>query len=113
VWIIQTLPAVFLGLYTRWLDRWALLAGWAVGMGLGTYMAASQSFKSAFPLTVGSLQITMYSAFFAIVANLVVTVVLTPVTRRLDRRERIDETSAEDYEDRSESGRGDAGLLPA
>jgi len=27
VWIIQTPPAVFLGLYTRWFHRSALLAG--------------------------------------------------------------------------------------
>ena len=32
VWIIQILPAVVVGLYTRWLHRWALLLGWAVGM---------------------------------------------------------------------------------
>ena len=113
VWILQTLPAVFLGLYTRWFDRWALLAGWAVGMGLGTSMAASQSFKSAFPLHVGSLHITMYSAFFAIVANLVVTSVLTPITRRLDRRERLDETTEADYEDVAEADGGGPELIPA
>ncbi len=103
VWIIQTLPAVFLGLYTRWFDRWALLAGWAVGMGLGTYMAASQSFKSAYPLSIGSFKVTMYSAFLAIIANLVVTIVLTPITRRLDRREAVDETAAADYIDLTEA----------
>ena len=32
IWIIQTLPAVMLGAYTRWFNRWALLVGWAVGM---------------------------------------------------------------------------------
>jgi SSS family solute:Na+ symporter len=105
VWIIQTLPAVFLGLYTRWFHRWALLAGWAAGMGIGTYMAASQSFKSAFPLTIGSLKITMYSAFFAIVLNLLVTIVLTPITRRFDRAEPADETRPEDYIDLSEAAR--------
>ena len=26
-------------LYTRWFHRWALLIGWAVGMGYGTYLA--------------------------------------------------------------------------
>src|SRR5262250_2459267 len=30
--ILQTLPSVMLGLYTRWLHRGALLAGWAAGM---------------------------------------------------------------------------------
>lgn len=28
IWIIQTLPAVMLGVYTRWLNDWALLIGW-------------------------------------------------------------------------------------
>ncbi len=112
VWIIQTLPAVFLGLYTRWFDRWALVAGWAVGMGTGTYMAASQSFKSAFPLSIGSFQVTMYSAFLAILANLIVTAVLTPVTRRLDPRPVNDETRAEDYEDAVEEP-SERELVPA
>ena len=34
VWILQTFPAIVVGLYTRWFHRWALLAGWAVGHGL-------------------------------------------------------------------------------
>ena len=31
IWIIQTLPAVMLGAYTRWFNAWALLVGWAAG----------------------------------------------------------------------------------
>ena len=112
VWIIQTLPAVFLGLYTRWFHRWALLAGWVVGMATGTLMAASQSFKSAYPLSIGSFKVTMYSAFLAILANLIVTIVLTPLTRRLDRREPRDDTEPADYDDLSES-KDQPALIPA
>src|SRR5579871_446798 len=36
IWIIQTLPALLGGLYTRWLNPWALLIGWAVGAAVGT-----------------------------------------------------------------------------
>ena len=36
--ILQTLPAVALGLYTRWFHRWGLVAGWVAGMGLGMWM---------------------------------------------------------------------------
>ncbi|RYE82276.1 MAG: sodium:solute symporter, partial [Hyphomicrobiales bacterium] len=36
IWILQTLPSIVVGLYTRWLHRYALLAGWAVGMVWGT-----------------------------------------------------------------------------
>jgi solute:Na+ symporter, SSS family len=112
VWIIQTLPAVFIGLYTRWFDRWALLAGWIVGMSTGTAMAASQSFKSAYPLSIGSFKVTMYSAFLAILANLVVAVALTPLMRRLDPREVADETAPEDYLSIGEPER-ESELLPA
>src|SRR5919198_1707230 len=45
VWIIQTLPAVIVGLYSRWFHRWALVAGWAAGMAFGTIMAAANGFK--------------------------------------------------------------------
>ena len=36
IWILQTFPALVGGLFTRWFHRWALLAGWAVGMIYGT-----------------------------------------------------------------------------
>ena len=36
--ILQTLPAVALGIYTRWFHRGGLIAGWVAGMGLGTWM---------------------------------------------------------------------------
>ena len=34
VWIIQTVPSVILGLYTRFFNGWALLLGWVAGFGL-------------------------------------------------------------------------------
>jgi SSS family solute:Na+ symporter len=40
IWILQTVPAIMFGLYTRWFHRWALLLGWLVGMVVGTGMAA-------------------------------------------------------------------------
>ena len=39
VWILQTLPSIVFGLFTRWFHRWALLIGWAVGMIYGTVIA--------------------------------------------------------------------------
>jgi solute:Na+ symporter, SSS family len=98
VWILQTLPAIVLGLYTRWLHRWALIAGWAVGMGLGTWMAASQSFKSSvYALSFAGVKFSAYEAVFALAANLVVTVVLTVVLRAVGWRDDADETVASDY----------------
>jgi SSS family solute:Na+ symporter len=39
MWMIQCFPAIVFGLYTRWFSGWGLLAGWAVGMAAGTYLA--------------------------------------------------------------------------
>ncbi|WSW41300.1 hypothetical protein OG426_42780 [Streptomyces canus] len=39
IWILETFPALVGGLFTRWFHRWALLAGWAVGMIYGTLAA--------------------------------------------------------------------------
>jgi solute:Na+ symporter, SSS family len=39
VWILQTLPTVVFGLFTRWFHRWALLIGWLGGMAFGTIAA--------------------------------------------------------------------------
>ena len=39
VWMIQCFPAILFGLFTRRLNSWALLAGWAIGMIAGTALA--------------------------------------------------------------------------
>jgi SSS family solute:Na+ symporter len=85
VWIIQILPAVVLGLYLRWLNRLALLSGWAVGMLLGTLMAVSQNFASVFPLSINGLVVPGYAAFWALLANLVVCVGASVVARLWSR----------------------------
>ena len=73
VWILQTFPAVVVGLYTRWLHRWGLLAGWAVGMGLGTLMAYLKGFASSvYAVTIGGVAVPAYAALWALLANLAV-----------------------------------------
>jgi solute:Na+ symporter, SSS family len=76
VWILQTFPAVVVGLYTRYLHRWALLAGWATGMALGTWMARELGFKgSVYPVTLLGLTIPAYAAVWALLANVAVALV--------------------------------------
>ena len=70
---MQTLPAVFLALYVRWLDRWAVIAGWIVGIAYGTYMLIKANFGNQY--APGGLKTTFYIALIALVANLVVVVV--------------------------------------
>ena len=108
VWIIQTLPAIVVGLYTRWFHRWALLLGWATGMVSGTLMAVSVGFGSTFTLHLGGSAIAGYSAFYALIVNLVVTVVATPILRAVGARDGADETRAADYTDIGP----ESGILP-
>ncbi|WP_338603357.1 sodium:solute symporter [Sulfolobus tengchongensis] len=78
--ITQTLPAVFLGLYTDWFNPWALTAGWATGMISGTYMFATFGLPRAtalYPSPFGLL----YAAITALALNLVVSVVGTLIAR--------------------------------
>ncbi|HEX6457964.1 MAG TPA: sodium:solute symporter [Thermoleophilaceae bacterium] len=114
VWILQTLPAVVIGLYTRWFHRWALLAGWAVGMGWGTWMAQDSSFKtSVYNLNLFGWHFSAYEAVFALVANLIVSAVLTVVFRAVGARDTApDETAPEDYSEfrRAPAARPTAGL---
>jgi solute:Na+ symporter, SSS family len=97
VWIIQTLPAVVLGLYTRWLNHWALLIGWAVGIVSGTWMAASVNFAAAFPLHIGGITAPGYIAVWTLILNLVVTIVLTAIFNAMGAAKPRDETAAADY----------------
>ena len=97
VWIIQILPAVVVGLYTRWLHRWGLLLGWAVGMLAGTAMAVSQNFVSVYPLQVGGATIPGYAALYALVLNFGVAIVATWVFKAMSVASGADQTAPVDY----------------
>ena len=97
-WIIQTFPAVVLGLYTRWLHRWALAAGWAVGMGVSTWMVVSQGFKPTYPLELGGLTVPGYAAFYTLLLNFAVAVVLTLAFKAMKLESGSDSTAPSDYE---------------
>jgi solute:Na+ symporter, SSS family len=97
VWIIQCLPAVVVGLYSRWLHRWALLAGWALGMLAGTAMAVSQNFVSVYPLRIGDMTIPGYAALWSVILNFAVAIVGTLVLNAASVATGADETTAVDY----------------
>src|SRR5262249_20044254 len=65
IWILQTFPAIAIGLYTRWFHRWALLAGWGAGMFSGTHMARSLAFKgTVYAVRIGSVTVPGYAALW-------------------------------------------------
>jgi SSS family solute:Na+ symporter len=106
--ILQTGPAVALGLFTRWLHRWALIAGWAAGMGMGMWMLynipnATTGRKhfggSAFPLSDLGFDSpkTIYVGFVAVAVNLLVAVIATLILRAAKTPDGIDHTTPDDY----------------
>ncbi|WP_405601879.1 sodium:solute symporter [Streptomyces sp. NBC_01410] len=102
IWILQTFPSLVGGLFTRWFHRWALLAGWAVGMIYGTAAAYGVASPTQKHFGGSSAEIPGfgeigYIGLTAFVLNVVVTVVLTFVLRALKAPEGVDETSPSDY----------------
>jgi SSS family solute:Na+ symporter len=99
IWIIQTLPAVMIGAFTRWLNDWALLAGWAVGTAAGTLMAVASHLTPTYPLHIAGYTLPGYTAFYTVILNLALAAALTPLFNALGaRRTRLDETAALDYQ---------------
>ncbi|MBD3845627.1 sodium:solute symporter family protein [Bosea sp. SSUT16] len=79
VWMIQIFPAIVFGLYTSWFSGEALLAGWVVGFGLGTYLSWGPTAWVPTSLVLGY---GAYNGIVAVVANTVVAAVLSLVLRR-------------------------------
>ena len=92
IWILQTFPAVAIGLYTRWPHHRALLAGWLVGMVSGTLMVVWGGFGSVVSVELGGQRVQVYAALAALVLNLAVTVALTPLLDRLRVPRGVDRT---------------------
>jgi SSS family solute:Na+ symporter len=87
VWMRQTLPSVFLALSVLRLNRWAVAAGSAVGVGWGTLMLVREHFDSpthalGFPGGAGNLDI----ALTALIANVVVAVTGSMLANELGLR---------------------------
>jgi SSS family solute:Na+ symporter len=102
-------------LYTRWLHRWALAAGWAVGLGYGLYLlylvpnpATKREHFGGSALALDKLTVfgwhpfagstlLIYVGFVAIVLNLVVAVLGTVALRAAGVAEGTDATHPADY----------------
>ena len=102
IWVGQIFPSVVLGVFTRWFNPWALLAGWVAGMASGTAMAVAMGLKSSvYPLHapefLGGGVYAMYAAVPALILNLIVSAALTVLLRALKAGEGVDVTDATAY----------------
>ncbi len=96
--ILQTLPAIVSGIYTRWFDAKALLLGWAIGLAWGIWAASLSGFhKSGYALHVGGLVIPAYIGLYALALNFAVAIVATLVIGALGMANKKDATVAADY----------------
>ncbi|WP_427385378.1 monocarboxylate uptake permease MctP [Janibacter sp. G56] len=103
IWILQTFPAIVFGLYTRWFHRWALIAGWAVGMLYGTITAydvvnpvTGKHFGGSLASIPGIAEMG-YIAVTAFAINVIVAAILTVVLRAAKVAEGHDATIKGDY----------------
>ena len=98
IWMAQLFPAVVVGVFTRWLHPWALLAGWAAGMASGTGMAWALGLKSSvYPLHLAGETYRMYAAVPALLLNLALAAALTIVFRVAGIESGADGTDATAY----------------
>jgi SSS family solute:Na+ symporter len=110
--ILQTMPSVALGLYTRWLHRGGLVAGWIAGMAAGLLMvydipklnpdgtvARAHFGGSSFPLSKLGLdtESAVYAGLLALLVNLVVAVLVTLILRAMKVDDGVDGTAETDY----------------
>jgi SSS family solute:Na+ symporter len=111
--ILQTLPSVALGLYTRWMHRGGLIAGWVAGMVAGLWMlweipkldpkthevVKAHFGGSSFALSkLGfDTKLTIYPGLVAVVINILVVVIVTYVLRAMRVPEGVDGTAETDY----------------
>jgi SSS family solute:Na+ symporter len=122
--ILQTLPPIVLGLWRTFVHRWALLAGWAVGLLSGLWMlydtpnpatghehfGGAQYALSNLPF-FGDTTVTAYTGLIALALNLAVVVVGSLLLRALGAPAGEDVTRPEDYE--AERGEDELEPLPA
>ena len=100
IWILQTFPAIVIGLYTRWFHRIALITGWAAGMAYGTLQAyrtpggGQPHFGASVAPVLGH---TTYIAVTALIINLAVAAALTLAFRKTGLQDGYDETRPADY----------------
>ncbi len=103
IWILQTFPTIVFGLFTRWFHKWALLAGWAVGMVYGTvtaYNVVNPVTGKHFGGSIANVPLfdtPVYIALTALVINTVVAGALTLILKSARVADQGDETSPEDY----------------
>ena len=97
VWIIQTVPSVVIGLYTRFYHGWGLFVGWVAGFGTGTWMVLNNNYAPVYPLSFLGVTFPCYIALATLVLNIVVATVLSLALNAVASDKANDVTRVADY----------------
>jgi SSS family solute:Na+ symporter len=95
--VLQTLPTILIGLYTTWIHRRALVAGWVVGIATALWMIVAGHFASTFPLHFGAVTVSCFIGIWALAADLIVVVLATFALDAARVGRGLDLTSPADY----------------
>src|ERR1700756_5707573 len=77
LWILQTFPSLVFGIYTRWFRGEGLLAGWAAGLGGGSWTEWSNGLKPLATIDLGGVSYVFYVGVGALILNVVVAAIAT------------------------------------
>ncbi|MEY2340785.1 monocarboxylate uptake permease MctP [Acidithiobacillus sp. IBUN Pt1247-S3] len=100
VLILQTLPAIVSGIYTRWFDPRALLLGWAIALAWAIWAASLTGFqKSGYTLHLFGSTMLGYIGFYALILNFLVAIATTLLLRVSGCHSLVDRTDAAAYQE--------------
>jgi SSS family solute:Na+ symporter len=83
VWVLQILPTIALGLLHRTPHRISLLAGWLLGMVVGTALVYAGGFSSLVRISFGPVDVQVYAGVVGLAVNLAVVALTSPLLDRL------------------------------
>ena len=87
VWMLQVLPAVLLALFLTWLNGRAAVAGWVVGMAIGTWLLLLVHFKTtSYSVDLFGRHVLIYIGILAVLANIVVALLGSAIGAAARRR---------------------------
>jgi SSS family solute:Na+ symporter len=83
LWILQTLPALVFGLFTRWFRAEGLLLGWAAGIVWGSWTAWGNGLKPLATIELGGTSYVFYVGLGALILNIVVAAIANLILERV------------------------------
>ena len=89
VWMLQIFPAIVFGLFFPWFKSQGLLAGWLVGIVLGSTLAFANSIKPVHSISFNGESYSLYIGITALLANILVTVVVSSLSSEVQKTKTV------------------------